>query len=134
MIVTTDGYELPPVPSRSEPALIVDGNDLRIEHRFFLPSRPEPESSPDIGREAGRDRLDGVRDLRLGQGPILTSEDEPQRQAALVVGERPPAVAVEQDDGAQERSAMPRDGGRDLRGGTGIGHHDRQVALDVRVA
>ena len=48
MIVTTDGYELPPVPSRSEPALIVDGNDLRIEHRFFLPSRPEPADWTDL--------------------------------------------------------------------------------------
>ena len=48
MIVTTDGYELPPVPSRSEPALIVDGNDLRIEHRFFLPSRPEPAYWTDL--------------------------------------------------------------------------------------
>ncbi len=60
MIVTTDGYELPPVPSRSEPALIVDGNDLRIEHRFF----------PAVASRAGR--LDGS-DNRPGPQRTITA-------------------------------------------------------------
>ena len=36
MVVTTDGYDIPLEPSRSEPAQIVDGNEIRVEH--VLPS------------------------------------------------------------------------------------------------
>lgn len=48
MVVTTEGYGLAAVPARSEPAQITDGNELRIEHRFFLPSRPEPADWRDL--------------------------------------------------------------------------------------
>ena len=47
-IVVTDGYGLPEAPSRSEPSQIVDGNELRIEHRFFLSSRPDPADWGDL--------------------------------------------------------------------------------------
>ena len=48
MIVTTEGYGLPDMPPRSEPAQITDGNELRIEHRFFVPSRPDPADWRDL--------------------------------------------------------------------------------------
>jgi hypothetical protein len=47
-IVNTDGYNISLTPSRSEPTLIVDGNELRIEHRFFMPSRPDPADWEDL--------------------------------------------------------------------------------------
>jgi hypothetical protein len=48
MVVTTSGYEIQMTPLRSEPAEIVDGNQIRIEHRFFLPSRPDPADWSDL--------------------------------------------------------------------------------------
>jgi PS-10 peptidase S37 len=48
MVVNTAGYDISLVPSRSEPTQIVDGNELTIEHRFFLPSRPEPADWRDL--------------------------------------------------------------------------------------
>ena len=48
MIVTTEGYGLRDLPPPSEPAQITDGNELRIEHRFFLPSRPDPADWRDL--------------------------------------------------------------------------------------
>jgi hypothetical protein len=42
VVVYTTGYYLPGnVRARSEPAIIVDGNQIAVEHRFFLPSRPD---------------------------------------------------------------------------------------------
>jgi hypothetical protein len=38
----TSGYNVSTNPSRSEPARIVDGNQVSLEYRFFTPSRPQP--------------------------------------------------------------------------------------------
>src|SRR5690606_32693674 len=38
----TSGYSVSTTPRRSEPAQIVDGNQVSMEYRFFTPSRPEP--------------------------------------------------------------------------------------------
>ncbi|MEW2547271.1 S28 family serine protease [Streptomyces sp. NPDC047002] len=38
----TGGYNVSTTPSRSEPAQIVDGNQVSLEYRYFTPSRPEP--------------------------------------------------------------------------------------------
>ncbi|MFI1762248.1 S28 family serine protease [Streptomyces sp. NPDC020800] len=38
----TSGYNVSTNPSRSEPARIVDGNQVSLEYRFFTPSRPDP--------------------------------------------------------------------------------------------
>ena len=48
MIVNTAGYNISLSPSRSEPTQLVDGNELTIEHRFFLPSRPDPADWRDL--------------------------------------------------------------------------------------
>ncbi|GLF93792.1 S28 family serine protease [Streptomyces yaizuensis] len=40
----TSGYYLWPNPERSEPARLIDGNEISLEHRFFAPSSP---ASPD---------------------------------------------------------------------------------------
>lgn len=42
MVLHTGGYDLFPVPFRSEPTRLIDGNQISVEHRFFTPSRPEP--------------------------------------------------------------------------------------------
>lgn len=41
-VLFSTGYGLIEFDSLSEPALLVDGNQVSIEHRFFAPSRPEP--------------------------------------------------------------------------------------------
>ncbi|MFF8099074.1 S28 family serine protease [Streptomyces sp. NPDC016640] len=38
----TSGYSVSTTPRRSEPAQIVDGNQVSMEYRFFTPSRPDP--------------------------------------------------------------------------------------------
>ncbi|MYU22227.1 S28 family serine protease [Streptomyces sp. SID8352] len=38
----TSGYDVSTAPRRSEPAQIVDGNQVSLEYRFFTPSRPSP--------------------------------------------------------------------------------------------
>ncbi|MEU9961529.1 S28 family serine protease [Streptomyces sp. NPDC050982] len=38
----TGGYNVSTTPRRSEPAQIVDGNQISMEYRFFTPSRPAP--------------------------------------------------------------------------------------------
>jgi hypothetical protein len=58
----------------------------------------------------------------------FSGEDEPERQAALIVGERAPAVAVEQDDGAQQRPPCRVMASETLRGGPRIDHDDGEVA------
>ncbi len=46
MVMYTSGYDVLGVPVRSEPAQIVDGNQLSMEHRFFQPSRPRNPNWP----------------------------------------------------------------------------------------
>jgi len=66
MVVTTDGYDIPLVPSRSEPAQIVDGNEIRVEHRFFLPSRPDPADWRDLTiQQAAADHHAMITSLKL---------------------------------------------------------------------
>jgi PS-10 peptidase S37 len=42
MVLHGSGYNVPDVPFRSEPARLVDGNQISVEHRYFTPSRPQP--------------------------------------------------------------------------------------------
>lgn len=42
MILHTTGYDMPEYAFRSEPAQLVDGNQISVEERFFSPSRPDP--------------------------------------------------------------------------------------------
>ncbi|HEY7484645.1 MAG TPA: S28 family serine protease [Streptosporangiaceae bacterium] len=43
MVLHTTGYNLNDIPTyRSEPAQLVDGNQISVEQRFFTPSRPTP--------------------------------------------------------------------------------------------
>jgi hypothetical protein len=42
MVLHTGGYYVSTRPSRSEPTQLLEANQLSVEHRFFLPSRPEP--------------------------------------------------------------------------------------------
>lgn len=48
MILHTTGYGLPGGPGLSEPARLVDGNQLSVEQRFFTPSRPSPTDWRDL--------------------------------------------------------------------------------------
>jgi hypothetical protein len=48
MILHTTGYDLPRAPGLSEPARLVDGNQLSVEQRFFTPSRPKPADWRDL--------------------------------------------------------------------------------------
>ncbi|MFW6693587.1 aminopeptidase [Streptomyces sp. MAR4 CNX-425] len=41
-VFATSGYNVSTTPRRSEPAQIVDGNQVSMEYRFFTPSRPDP--------------------------------------------------------------------------------------------
>jgi len=42
MVLHTTGYNVPIRVFRSEPARLVDGNQISVEQRFFSPSRPDP--------------------------------------------------------------------------------------------
>ncbi|HYQ69282.1 S28 family serine protease [Actinophytocola sp.] len=42
MVLHTTGYNMPEYAFRSEPAQLVDGNQISVEQRFFEPSRPNP--------------------------------------------------------------------------------------------
>jgi hypothetical protein len=42
MVLHTTGYNMPEFAFRSEPTRILDANQISVEQRFFLPSRPEP--------------------------------------------------------------------------------------------
>ncbi|MFD9734705.1 S28 family serine protease [Umezawaea sp. NPDC059074] len=56
MILHTTGYGLPGGPGLSEPARLVDGNQLSVEQRFFTPSRPQPANWRDLDiRQAADD-------------------------------------------------------------------------------
>jgi hypothetical protein len=47
-VAFTTGYDLPIFPFRSEPTALVEGNQLGIQERFFVPSRPEPADFGDL--------------------------------------------------------------------------------------
>ncbi|MET1074320.1 MAG: S28 family serine protease [Umezawaea sp.] len=62
MVLHTTGYGLPGGPGLSEPAKLVDGNQLSVEQRFFTPSRPEPADWRDLDiRQAASDHHRIVR-------------------------------------------------------------------------
>jgi len=42
MILHTTGYNMPTRVFRAEPTVLVDGNQISVEQRFFEPSRPNP--------------------------------------------------------------------------------------------
>lgn len=42
MVLHTTGYNMPTRYFRSEPTVLVDGNQISVEQRFFSPSRPNP--------------------------------------------------------------------------------------------
>jgi hypothetical protein len=42
MVLHTTGYDMPEFAFRSEPTVLVDGNQISVEQRFFSPSRPNP--------------------------------------------------------------------------------------------
>ncbi|SEP73909.1 PS-10 peptidase S37 [Lentzea xinjiangensis] len=48
MVLHTTGYGLPGTISASEPARLVDGNQISVEQRFFTPSRPAPADWDDL--------------------------------------------------------------------------------------
>ncbi len=50
VVLYTNGYGLPatPRPSRTEPAALLDANQISVEHRFFTPSRPTPADWSDL--------------------------------------------------------------------------------------
>ncbi len=47
-VAHTTGYGVPDGPFRSEPARLLDANQISIEHRFFAPSRPRPADWSDL--------------------------------------------------------------------------------------
>lgn len=47
-VAYTSGYDLPEQATRTEPAQLVDGNQVSLEHRFFTPSRPDPADWADL--------------------------------------------------------------------------------------
>ncbi len=42
VVLFTTGYDLPILPFLAEPTRIVEGNQIAVEERFFVPSRPVP--------------------------------------------------------------------------------------------
>jgi hypothetical protein len=48
MVLHTSGYNMRTTPFRSEPAVLVDGNQISTEQRFFSPSRPDPADWDDL--------------------------------------------------------------------------------------
>jgi hypothetical protein len=48
MVLHTTGYNVPEFAFRSEPTVLVDGNQISVEQRFFSPSRPEPANWSDL--------------------------------------------------------------------------------------
>jgi hypothetical protein len=47
-VIVTDGYNTSFSPERAQVTDIVGGNQVRVEHRFFEPSRPEPADWGDL--------------------------------------------------------------------------------------
>ncbi|MGK5683512.1 S28 family serine protease [Actinoplanes sp. URMC 104] len=50
VVLSTSGYGLPATPraSRTEPTVLLDANQVSVEHRFFTPSRPRPADWSDL--------------------------------------------------------------------------------------
>jgi hypothetical protein len=48
MVFYSGGYYYSPNPFRAEVTRILEGNQVNIEHRFFLPSRPAPADWSDL--------------------------------------------------------------------------------------
>ncbi|MEV4342887.1 S28 family serine protease [Actinoplanes sp. NPDC049596] len=50
VVLFTNGYGLPaaPRPSQTEPAALLNANQVSVEHRFFTPSRPAPADWSDL--------------------------------------------------------------------------------------
>jgi hypothetical protein len=48
MVFYSGGYYYSPNPFRAEPTRLLESNQLNIEHRFFLPSRPDPADWSDL--------------------------------------------------------------------------------------
>ncbi|MFI6155858.1 S28 family serine protease [Kitasatospora sp. NPDC051170] len=72
-VLYSTGYELDETPARSEPATLLDGNELKIEHRFFASSTPSP---PDWGTLTVRQSADDYHAVvsalkRLYRGPWI---------------------------------------------------------------
>jgi hypothetical protein len=47
-VLYSSGYNYSSIPSTTEVTRLVEGNQLNIEHRFFLPSRPDPADWRDL--------------------------------------------------------------------------------------
>ena len=84
MVVTTDGYNSAG-PSRSEPAQIVDGNEI-VSSTFFLPSRPDPADWRDLTiRQAAADHHAIITSLKsLYTGRWLTTGRSKGGMAAII--------------------------------------------------
>jgi hypothetical protein len=48
LVLHTTGYDLPDVARAAEPTKLVDGNQISVEQRFFVPSRPRPADWRDL--------------------------------------------------------------------------------------
>ena len=48
LVLHTTGYDLPGVARAAEPTKLVDGNQISVEQRFFVPSRPQPTDWRDL--------------------------------------------------------------------------------------
>jgi hypothetical protein len=65
MVLHTTGYHLPGSISPSEPARLVDGNQISVEQRFFPPSRPSPADWDDLNiRQAAGDHHRIVQEFK----------------------------------------------------------------------
>jgi hypothetical protein len=76
MVVYNSGYFGSTRPFRSQVTAIVGGNQLSMEHRYFLPSRPSPTdwSKLDIWQAASdQHRITATLQERLYQGKWLTT-------------------------------------------------------------
>ncbi len=78
MVLHTTGYNVPEFAFRSEPTVLVDGNQISVEQRFFTPSRPEPadwsdlniwQAATDHHRHRAGAQADLLRQVDLRPGP-----------------------------------------------------------------
>ncbi|WP_108986711.1 S28 family serine protease [Streptomyces coelicoflavus] len=64
-VLYTTGYEMPLIPRRAEPAVLLDGNQIGVEHRFFGTSRPATTGLAGLTiRQAADDHHRVVRSFR----------------------------------------------------------------------
>ena len=86
--------------------------------------------APRSVREARHDPGDRGVELGVGQRPLVVAQRQPVGQALVGLGQRLATVDVEERDVAQQRPAVPADGGLD-RGGRRLDRDDdRQVTFD----